>query len=84
MFPDFFFLNCRITVEVGPGQCLYIPKGWYHEFVTDIEITVSYNVWFKGPACANWRPTCLYQHSEGYYQSLLARNILEEKFSTDI
>eukprot|EP00123_Amoebidium_parasiticum_P021386 comp6635_c0_seq1/m.2407 comp6635_c0_seq1/g.2407 ORF comp6635_c0_seq1/g.2407 comp6635_c0_seq1/m.2407 type:complete len:299 (-) comp6635_c0_seq1:596-1492(-) len=62
----------RYEVTVKAGECLFIPKGWYHEFLTDTDLTVSCNVWFEAPTCANMRPSCLYLHS-ALYRNLIGR-----------
>ena len=47
-FPD--FLNAKaVEVQVGPGQILFIPAGWFHEVrssATDDDYHLALNYWY--------------------------------------
>lgn len=54
-WPQFFKAN-RITVDLKPGEMLYLPTGWFHEVTSygdndkdDKNIHVAANYWFVPP-----------------------------------
>ena len=38
--------------ELGPGEALLIPEGWWHEVESPEEVTLGLNFWWDGPLAA--------------------------------
>lgn len=47
-FPKLLNAN-RITVEIKPGQMLYLPTGWFHEVTSFGNVHMALNYWFAPP-----------------------------------
>lgn len=60
----------EVSVDLGPGDCLFIPEGTWHSVVT-LPCTVAVNFWFPGRVDALLR-------SEPALVQLLCRRVLRE------
>ena len=63
-FPEFALVT-RFVGCLGPGDCLWIPAGWWHEVFTP-SFTVAFNMWFAPSRASRYRlrPTMLYLRSD--------------------
>lgn len=73
-WPMFFEAN-RLTVDLRPGEMLYLPTGWFHEVTSfgneqsasaDDRIHVAVNYWFIPPNGSSQDQ--LYAHKDQYWQ----------------
>ncbi|CAR27712.1 hypothetical protein ZYGR_0N01980 [Zygosaccharomyces rouxii] len=61
----------RLTVELEPGEMLYLPTGWFHEVTSfgdssksnDVHVAVNY--WFVPPT--GHQIDAVYDHKDGYW-----------------
>ena len=51
-FPGFPARGGFLDVTLRQGDCLYIPKGWFH-YVQSLSPSISINFWFLQPGCAD-------------------------------
>ena len=43
-FPGFEGVQCY-DIVVGPGDVVYIPKGWWH-YISSLSASISVSFWF--------------------------------------
>ena len=59
----------RSSVELGAGDSLFIPAGYWHEVFTP-RPTIATNCWLETAACARLRPSMLYLRSDAVLAAL--------------
>lgn len=70
----------RVVADLGPGDALFIPAGWWHEVFTCWEWSLSVNYWceLSHPRC-RLRPSLLHISSGGRYTDFMVEKRREEE-----